>query len=93
MTIYTTPYFWFGVLDRAIKTFAQTIIALIGTNVIAIHELHWVTILSVSATATLLSVLTSVATPEIASHTRVSKDKDGQLVAYIPKHSQENPRL
>lgn len=92
MSIYTKGYFWVGVADRAIKTLAQTLVALIGTSAVAIHALDWPMILSVAATATLLSVLTSVATPDTAANTKVMKNDDGDMVAYIPKHSQDFPR-
>lgn len=53
--------FWRAAGERAIKTFAQTIVALVGTEMVGIHTLDWGVILSASATATLLSILTSVA--------------------------------
>lgn len=49
-----------GALERALKTFAQVLIALIGTESVGITELDWPGLLSVAATATLLSVLTSI---------------------------------
>lgn len=50
---------------RAIKTFAQTMIATIGTTAI-IQDVNWVVVLSASALASLLSILTSVAgLPEV----------------------------
>ena len=53
--------FWRAAGERAIKTFAQTLVALVGTEMVGIHTLDWGTILSAAATATLLSILTSVA--------------------------------
>lgn len=53
--------FWIAAAERAIKTFAQAMIALIGTDMIGITDLAWGQLLAASATATLLSVLTSVA--------------------------------
>jgi hypothetical protein len=53
--------FWIAAAERAIKTFAQAMIALIGTDLIGITELAWGQLLAASATATLLSILTSVA--------------------------------
>jgi hypothetical protein len=51
---------------RAIKTFAQAIITLIGSDYISIVDLNWVSILGISATMALLSLLTSiVGLPEI----------------------------
>lgn len=52
---------------RALKTGAQTLITLIGTELVAITALDWPTMLSVTATTMVLSVLTSLAgLPEIA---------------------------
>ena len=45
---------------RAIKTVAQTAIATIGSSAI-ISEVNWIVVLSASALAGLLSLLTSVA--------------------------------
>lgn len=50
---------------RAIKTFAQTMIATIGTTAV-IEQVDWRVVLSASALAALLSVLTSIAgLPEV----------------------------
>lgn len=50
---------------RAVKTFAQTMIATIGTTAI-IEDVKWAVVLSASALAALLSILTSVAgLPEV----------------------------
>lgn len=52
---------------RALKTGAQTLITLIGTELVAITALDWPQMLSVTATTMVLSVLTSFAgLPEIA---------------------------
>ena len=53
---------------RALRTFAQTAVATIGTTAI-ISEVDWLTVVSASALAALLSVLTSIATglPEVDS--------------------------
>lgn len=52
---------------RAIKTGAQTLASLIGTGAVGILALDWPQMLSVTATAMVLSVLTSVAgLPEVS---------------------------
>lgn len=52
---------------RAVKTGAQTLASLIGTGAVGILELDWPQMLSVTATAMVLSVLTSVAgLPEVS---------------------------
>lgn len=50
---------------RAIKTMAQTAVATIGTGAV-MAEVNWVAVLSASALAAVLSLLTSVAgLPEV----------------------------
>ena len=49
-----------GALERALKTAAQTLLALIGTESVGITQLDWPGLLSVAAAATVLSVLTSI---------------------------------
>lgn len=51
---------------RAIKTVAQTAVALIGTNAIGITEVDWVGVASGAALAGVVSLLTSLAgIPEV----------------------------
>ena len=51
---------------RAARTFAQTAVATIGTSAV-LSEVNWIMVLSASALAAILSILTSVATglPEV----------------------------
>ena len=62
MTTYTSKTFWRGVAERAIKTFAQSLIAVLLAGTV-LWEQDWLTALGVAGTATLLSVLTSLADP------------------------------
>lgn len=56
-----TLAFWKATGERALKTFAQAILALLGTGSVGITSLDWRGIGSVAATAALASVLTSLA--------------------------------
>ena len=56
---------WKAAGIRAVKTLAQTAAATIGTGAI-LSEINWVTVISASVVAALLSLLTSVAgLPEV----------------------------
>lgn len=53
-------------LVRAIKTFAQTMVSLIGTGAVGFTELDWLQIVSVAGVTAVVSLLTSVAgIPEV----------------------------
>lgn len=58
--------FWKAALIRAVRTFAQTAVATIGTTAL-IEEVSWAVVASASALAAILSLLTSIATglPEV----------------------------
>lgn len=48
-------------LTRAVKTAAQTAVALIGTGSVGFTDLDWVQVASVAGVAAVVSLLTSVA--------------------------------
>lgn len=57
---------WKAAAVRAVKTFAQTMVATIGGGSVGLLEVGWLQALSVSALAAVLSLLTSVAgLPEV----------------------------
>jgi hypothetical protein len=63
--------FWKAAAIRAIKTVAQTAVSTIGTTAL-LTEVNWGVVVSASALAGVLSILTSVATglPEVPEETR-----------------------
>ncbi|MBR3237419.1 MAG: hypothetical protein IKF99_03180 [Oscillospiraceae bacterium] len=61
-----TKSFWRAAIIRAVRTIAQTAIATIGTAAL-ISQVDWLAVVSASALAGVLSLLTSFATglPEV----------------------------
>lgn len=57
--------FWRSALERAVKTFAQTLVALFSANGIGLLNAPWGMALSAAGMAALLSVLTSVASEQV----------------------------
>ena len=60
----TDRMFWIAVGERAVKTFAQSLVALFIAGV-TILTVDWQQALAVSGTAALVSVLTSIASSRI----------------------------
>lgn len=63
--------FWKDLTERAIKTFAQTLLAVLAVGV-PVWEMEWVSALGIAAGATVLSVLTSVASAGAGNHDTAS---------------------
>lgn len=55
-----TKAFWLDVAERAVKTFAQALLATVAVGT-PIFDLAWTQGLGIAATATVISVLTSIA--------------------------------
>ncbi|MCT1857338.1 holin [Micrococcus luteus] len=84
MSIYTTPDFWRGAAERAIKTFAQALLGVLTGGATGVLDVDWVAALSVAALATIGSILTSLATPDFTA----GAPDDG----YQGKHEAPDPR-
>lgn len=54
-----TKTFWKDTAERAVKTFAQSLAAVLTAGATGVLDVDWVNALSVSLLATLVSVLTS----------------------------------
>jgi hypothetical protein len=65
--MFTDSSFWRGSLERALKTFAQTLAALIGANAVNVIDIDWPALAGISATAAVVSVLTSVASYNVGA--------------------------
>ena len=70
--------FWKATLNRAVRTIAQTAVAMIGTSVV-MSDVKWEMVISASLLSGILSVLTSISTglPEVeyAHHIHMSKEE------------------
>lgn len=56
-----TREFWVSAAERALKTVAQSVVAVLGVGAVGILSVDWVQTLSVAAAAGLASILTSIA--------------------------------
>lgn len=67
--------FWRAALIRALRTVCQTAVAMIGTCTL-MQDVNWLAVLSSSALAGLLSILTSCATglPEAPDEPKAADD-------------------
>ncbi len=75
--------FWSMTVERAVKSFAQALVALLGAGGMDLFHAPWYAMLSTALMAALLSVLTSVAS------SRVGPADDPSLVE---RSTRETPR-
>lgn len=61
MSILSSKDFWAGTLERAIKTFAQSAVALLTANYTSLIEVDFVSLAAVAGLAAVVSVLTRIA--------------------------------
>ena len=59
-----TKQFWLGAAERAIKTIAQSLVAVLGVAGTGLLTVDWVAALSVAGAAGLASLLTSIGSAE-----------------------------
>lgn len=63
-----THTFWIASVERAVKTFTQTLAAvLLASNVPGLLDADWSAALSASALASLLSILTSIGSATVGN--------------------------
>ena len=67
-------YFWKSTLERALKSFAQSLLAVLGVAQVGVLDVAWPAAVSTAAMAGVLSVLTSLASAKVGA------DDDPSLV-------------
>ena len=80
-----TQHFWTATAERAVKTFAQSLFALLSAAQLGLLDVDWVTTLSTAGMATLLSVLTSV------GGARIGTVEDPSVLAPAPQQRVQQP--
>lgn len=75
----TSKAFWASAIERAVKTVAQTALAVIGTDqLVSALSIDWVEIGGVALLAGILSILTSIAIPAAETKTAVRMEAEGK---------------
>ncbi|MEJ6013300.1 holin [Corynebacterium sp. H127] len=74
--------FWLDTSERAIKTFAQALLVVFGAGV-TIISVDWMDALAIAATASLVSVLSSIVSVNVGAPGTAS------LVSPPPAHAKE----
>lgn len=77
-----TKAFWIDTLERAVKTFAQALLAVLVVGV-PVWDVDWVSALGIALTATIMSVLTSIASGATGDPATAS------VVDYVGEHRVE----
>ena len=65
----TTAAFWKAAAERAVKTVAQSAVALIAANATGLLDIDWLQLGSVAGLAGLVSILTSIGSDAITNGT------------------------
>lgn len=75
----TSKAFWASAIERAVKTVAQTALAVIGTDqLVSALSIDWVEIGGVALLAGILSILTSIAIPAADTKAAVRMEAEGK---------------
>ena len=61
-----TKVFWYATAERAVKTFAQTLVAVVSAGQLGLFEVAWAKAMSTAALGAVMSVLTSVGSARTA---------------------------
>lgn len=77
-----TKAFWIDTAERAVKTFAQALLAVLVVGV-PVWEIDWLAALGIALTATIMSVLTSIASGATGDPATAS------VVDYVGQHRAE----
>jgi hypothetical protein len=77
-------FFWKCTLERAVKSFAQSLLAILGVGSVGVLDVAWLTALSTAGMAALLSVLTSVASARVGSEGDPSLVRSEEPIAATP---------
>lgn len=89
MSIWTTT-FWKAAAERAIKSAAQSAVALLSVDGIGLLDVDWTQTASVSGLMALLSLLTSVASSGIGGE---GPSLTTAETVYIPQHAADTDAL
>lgn len=60
-------YFWKATAERAVKSFAQSLLAILSASSLGLLQVDWLTCLSTAGMATLLSLLSSIASTRVGA--------------------------
>jgi hypothetical protein len=78
----TSTAFWASAGERAIKTIAQTALALLGTSqLISVIDVNWTEVGGVAVLAGILSLLTSIAIPATETKESVRAESEARAAA------------
>jgi hypothetical protein len=64
-----TKEFWKGAGERAIKTFFQSFVAILGTSAVVLQDVDWLFVASGATLATILSLATSIGNADFTAGT------------------------